>query len=41
MKLNAGIITEKLAETKAFYTEILGFGAIFLIVEKIVICPKK
>lgn len=29
MKLNAGIITEKLAETKAFYTEILGFGVIF------------
>ncbi|WP_073061058.1 VOC family protein [Fodinibius roseus] len=26
MKLNAGIITEKLPETKAFYTEILGFG---------------
>ncbi len=29
MKLNAGIITEKLAETKAFYTEILGFGVTF------------
>ncbi len=29
MKLNAGIITEKLAETKAFYTEILGFGITF------------
>lgn len=29
MKLNAGIITEKLAATKAFYTEILGFGVSF------------
>lgn len=29
MKLNAGIVTEKLAETKAFYTEILGFGITF------------
>ena len=29
MKLNAGIITPKLAETKAFYTEILGFGVTF------------
>ncbi|GIZ16250.1 VOC family protein [Capnocytophaga catalasegens] len=29
MKLNAGIITEKLAETKAFYTEILNFGVTF------------
>ncbi|WP_172919679.1 VOC family protein [Capnocytophaga canis] len=29
MKLNAGIITEKLAETKAFYTEILNFGVSF------------
>ena len=29
MKLNAGIITEKLAETKAFYTEKLGFGVTF------------
>lgn len=29
MKLNAGIITEKLAETKAFYTEVLGFGVTF------------
>ncbi|QEC46034.1 glyoxalase [Pseudobacter ginsenosidimutans] len=29
MKLNAGIITEKLAATKAFYTEILGFGITF------------
>lgn len=29
MKLNAGIITEKLAETKTFYTEILGFGVTF------------
>jgi catechol 2,3-dioxygenase-like lactoylglutathione lyase family enzyme len=26
MKLNAGIITEKIAETKVFYTKILGFG---------------
>ncbi len=29
MKLNAGIITSKLAETKAFYTEKLGFGITF------------
>ncbi len=29
MKLNAGIITEKLAETKAFYTQTLGFGVTF------------
>ncbi|MEM8765669.1 MAG: VOC family protein [Bacteroidota bacterium] len=29
MKLNAGIITEKLAETKTFYTETLGFGVTF------------
>ncbi|MBL0912944.1 MAG: VOC family protein [Bacteroidia bacterium] len=29
MKLNAGIITEKLAETKAFYTEVLDFGVTF------------
>lgn len=29
MKLNAGIITEKIAETKAFYTTILGFGVTF------------
>lgn len=29
MKLNAGIITEKLAETKAFYTNTLGFGTTF------------
>ncbi|MDF2454967.1 MAG: Lactoylglutathione lyase-like protein [Cytophagaceae bacterium] len=29
MKLNAGIITPKLAETKAFYTEKLGFGVTF------------
>ena len=29
MKLNAGIITNKLAETKAFYTDILGFGVTF------------
>lgn len=29
MKLNAGIITEKLAETKKFYNEILGFGVTF------------
>lgn len=29
MKLNAGIITEKLAETKKFYTEVLGFGISF------------
>jgi uncharacterized glyoxalase superfamily protein PhnB len=29
MKLNAGIITSKLAETKAFYMEKLGFGVKF------------
>jgi len=29
MKLNAGIITEKLALSKAFYTDKLGFGVIF------------
>lgn len=29
MKLNAGIITAKLAETKAFYTDRLGFGVSF------------
>lgn len=29
MKLNAGILTEKLTETRAFYTEILGFGVTF------------
>ncbi len=29
MKLNAGVITENLAETKAFYTENLGFGVTF------------
>lgn len=29
MKLNAGIITEKIAETKKFYTETLGFGVTF------------
>lgn len=29
MKLNAGIITAKLAESKAFYTGILGFGVTF------------
>ncbi|RNL69228.1 glyoxalase [Sinomicrobium pectinilyticum] len=29
MKLNAGIITAKLAETKTFYTEVLGFGVTF------------
>ncbi|MBO9611478.1 MAG: VOC family protein [Dyadobacter sp.] len=29
MKLNAGIITSKLAETKAFYTGTLGFGVTF------------
>jgi catechol 2,3-dioxygenase-like lactoylglutathione lyase family enzyme len=29
MKLNAGILTEKLAETKAFYTGNLGFGVTF------------
>ncbi|MGK6351955.1 VOC family protein [Parapedobacter sp. DT-150] len=29
MKLNVGIITEKLAETRAFYIETLGFGVTF------------
>jgi catechol 2,3-dioxygenase-like lactoylglutathione lyase family enzyme len=29
MKLNAGIVTEKLAETKTFYKTILGFGVTF------------
>jgi len=29
MKLNAGIITEKLTETKDFYTRVLGFGIRF------------
>ena len=29
MKLNAGIITEKLAESKAFYTQVLEFGVTF------------
>lgn len=29
MKLNVGIITEKLQETKKFYTEILNFGVSF------------
>lgn len=29
MKLNAGIVTEKIAETKAFYTNVLGFGVTF------------
>ncbi|MCG8330909.1 MAG: VOC family protein [Chitinophagales bacterium] len=29
MKLNAGIITSKLTETKQFYTEQLGFGVTF------------
>ncbi|SEJ53662.1 Glyoxalase-like domain-containing protein [Dyadobacter sp. SG02] len=29
MKLNAGIVTSKLAETKAFYTQKLGFGVTF------------
>ena len=29
MKLNAGIITTKLAESKEFYTNILGFGVTF------------
>nr|WP_299384159.1 VOC family protein [Allomuricauda sp.] len=29
MKLNAGIITEKLQETKKFYTEVLDFGVRF------------
>lgn len=29
MKLNAGIITTKLAESKVFYTQVLGFGITF------------
>ena len=29
MKLNAGIITSKLAESKSFYTQTLGFGVTF------------
>ncbi|MFD2572674.1 VOC family protein [Spirosoma soli] len=29
MKLNAGIVTPKLKETKAFYTAVLGFGTTF------------
>lgn len=29
MKLNAGIITPLLQETKAFYTDVLGFGTTF------------
>lgn len=29
MKLNAGIITAKLAESKAFYIDMLGFGVTF------------
>jgi catechol 2,3-dioxygenase-like lactoylglutathione lyase family enzyme len=29
MKLNAGVITTKLAESKAFYTKNLGFGVTF------------
>lgn len=29
MKLNAGIITSKLAESKEFYTAVLGFGVAF------------
>jgi catechol 2,3-dioxygenase-like lactoylglutathione lyase family enzyme len=29
MKLNAGIITPGIKETKAFYTEVLGFGTTF------------
>ena len=29
MKLNAGIITDKLEETKAFYMSVLGFGLSF------------
>ncbi len=29
MKLNAGIITDKLIETKKFYTSFLGFGVTF------------
>ncbi len=29
MRLNAGIITRKLQESKVFYTEVLGFGITF------------
>lgn len=29
MKLNAGIVTEKLSETKSFYTSVLNFGVTF------------
>lgn len=29
MKLNAGVITDKIAETMQFYTEVLGFGVSF------------
>ena len=29
MKLNAGVITTKMAETKAFYINVLGFGVTF------------
>jgi uncharacterized glyoxalase superfamily protein PhnB len=29
MKINAGIITDKLSETKAFYMKTLGFGVTF------------
>lgn len=29
MKLNAGIVTEKIAESKAFYTKTLNFGVTF------------
>lgn len=29
MKMNAGIITSKLAESKAFYTKVLGFEVVF------------
>ena len=29
MKMNAGIITSKLAESKAFYTKMLGFEVVF------------
>lgn len=30
MKLNVGIVTQKLVETKAFYTDTLGFGVTFV-----------
>jgi Lactoylglutathione lyase and related lyases len=29
MKLNAGIVTSRIAESKKFYTEVLGFGVTF------------